>query len=340
MFIKKILILLIIMSLGLITVACSNNIIENLAIKEKYAGSGGPGDFYKVDINLTDMSYSFRNLTQQSDEGNGTFNVVNKTGSTAVYRLDTGDIFVKLSDSMLVVANNDSNPGERLTVALKESNQEFGNLIEGTYNIATSMEGAVGEVIVNTDSNTVDIYLDMNGDNDYEDPEEKYENLSYFYNSTYNAIELKESNLFKHYGVYYNNELAVWDSYFWDNGSWTGDGMSVMVKQDKTVNLNEYEGAYYFIDVDGDYGSFELINIGVNEPNLDMRVAGVSIGVSLTQSNIDSRGIINFKADLANNDGTDEQWHMMALPGSAIILSSTDDNAFGGDGGIVVGIKK
>lgn len=346
MLIKKMFILIIIMFLGLITVSCSNSNLGNdsLAITEEYAGSGGPGDFYQVDINLTNMSYSFKNLTTQSDTGNGNFDVVNKTGETAIYRLDTGDIFAKLSDNMVVVADNNGNPGERLTVALKKSNENFGNLIEGTYNLATSMEGAIGEVIVSPDTNTVDIYLDMNGDGDYVDNDTETVDdilldLPYSYNTTYNAIELIESNSFKHYGVYFNNELAVWDSYFWNGTTWQGDGMSVMVKQDKVVDLNEYEGQYYYIDVDGDYGSFKLVYIDVNDPKLDMKVEGETI-ISITQSNVDDRGIINFEADLGNDDGKVERWHMMGLPGSAIILSSTDNLAFEGDGGIVVGIKK
>src|SRR6056297_1876308 len=167
MLIKKFLILLMIVSLGIIAVGCSNNIDYVATITEEYAGSGGPGDFYEVNLNLTDQSYSFRNLTKQSDEGNGNFDLVSKTGSTAVYRLDTGDMFVKLSDNMIVVANENSDPGERLTVALKESDENFGNLIDGTYNLATSMEGAIGEVVVSANSNTVDIYLDMDGDGDY-----------------------------------------------------------------------------------------------------------------------------------------------------------------------------
>ena len=340
MLIKKVLILLMIVSLGIIAVGCSNNIDDVATITEEYAGSGGPGDFYKINLNLTDQSYSFRNLTKQSDEGNGNFDVVSKTGSSAVYRLDTGDMFVKLSDDMIVVASSDSEPGERLTVALKEPNENFSNLIDGTYNLATSMEGAIGEVVVS--ANTVDIYLDMNGDGDYDDKivDNTFTNLDYIYNDEYNAIELIESDTFKHYGVYLNDEIAVWDSYTWDEieGSWTGDGMSVMVKQDTSVNLADYEGEYYFIDVDGDYGSFELV---YNDPELEMKV-DEEIIVSLTQSNVDDRGIINFQADLANDDGTDESWHMMALPGSAVILSSTDPDAFEGEDGkgIVVGIKK
>jgi len=335
---KKTLIILILLTVSLITVACSNNSNNDIAtITEEYAGSGGPGDFYEVNLNLTDQSYSFRNLTKQSDEGNGNFDLVSKTGSTAVYRLDTGDPFVKLSDNMIVVANKDSKSGERLTVALKKSDENFGNLIDGTYNLATSMEGAIGEVIVKSDTNTVDIYLDMDGDGLYTGKfDDILEDLPYSYNENYNAIELIESEEFKHYGVYYNDEIAVWDSYTWDEieGSWTGDGMSVMVKQDTSVNLADYEGEYYFIEVDGENGAFELV---YNDPDLEIKYEGETV-VSINKTDhLDDRGILTFNADFGDGEFI---WHMMALPGNAIVISSTDIDAFEGDGGIVVGIKK
>jgi len=333
MLIKKVLILLMIVSLGIFAVGCSNNIDDVATITEEYAGSGGPGDFYEVNLNLTDQSYSFRNLTKQSDEGNGNFDLVSKTGSTAVYRLDTGDLFVKLSDNMLVVANADSEPGERLTVALKKSDENFGDLIDGTYNLATSMEGAIGEVIVDANSKTVDIKLDMNGDGNYAE-EDTFTNLPYSYNDTYNAIELIENDVFKHYGVYYNNEIAVWDSYFWDGTAWTGDGMSVMVKQDTSVNLADYEGEYYFIEVDGENGAFELV---YNDPDLEIKHEGETVVSINKNDHLDDRGILTFNADFGDGEFI---WHMMALPGNAIVISSTDIDAFEGDGGIVVGIKK
>ena len=333
-------ILVLIVSFLLLLTACSgssSNDSQDLDIIEQFAGSGGPGDFYRVTLNMTDQEYSHENLTTGSDTGSGEFEVINSSGDSGIFRLDTNDLFVKLQDEIIVVADSTSDPGERITVALKETDSAYNDDITGTYNLVTSMEGAVGQAVIDGTTKTADIYLDMNGDSDYNDAEEQLLDLSYDFNETYKAIELVESDLFKHYGVFIDNTISVWDSYYWNGSNWQGDGMALMLKQPDTVNLADYVGQYNYIDVDGYSGSFSLTDIGTSEIELKLSVDGE---VTITNDNVDSQGIIHFTADFVEPFGTTENWSLMVLPNKAMIISSTDTNAFSGDGGFAVAVKE
>lgn len=217
------------------------------------------------------------------------------------------------------------------------------NNITGTYNLATSMEGWIGEVNIDGSNQVADIYLDINNDGDYEDLEEQLLNLPYSFNDTFNAIELIESNEFKHYGVYIDNDFAVWDSYFWNESEWQGDGMAVMVRQPDTVNLLDFIGQYTFIDVDGDSGTYQLIDVSDSETKLELNVVGEDHDkIIITDDNVRSTGIIDFSADFVEPFDSSEDWHIMVLPGKAMIIASSDkdENVFAGDGGIAVAIKE
>lgn len=339
-YLKKFLLFVFSLSLLLILVGCSSGDDNDIDVIENFAGSGGPGDFYRVTINMTDQKYSYENLTTGSESGNGNFDSIDSSGGSGVFRLDTGDIFVKLQDEIVVLADSSGDPGERITVALEETNNAYNEDISGTYNLATSMEGAVGQVEIDATAKEADIYLDLNGDGDYQDAEEKLLNLPYEFNEDYKAIELIESNSFKHYGVFVDNDISVWDSYYWNGSEWQGDGMSVMIRQPDSVNLADYVGEYNYIDVDGYHGSFKLTDVGTSEVILDLSVDGEDTGVTLTSSNVDSNGIIRFSADFVEPYDSLEEWSLMVLPNRAMIISSTDDTAFNGDGGFAVGIKK
>ena len=254
--------------------------------------------------------------------------------------MDTGDLFVKLNDELIIVTNSGCEPGERLIAALREADTAYGNDIDGTYNLATSMEGAIGEVTIDSSSNSADINIDLNGDGDYNDSEEKLYNLPYVFNNEYKAIKLIESNEFKHYGVFVNNDISVWDSYYWNGENWQGDGMSIMVRKNTSLNLSNCTGEYNYVDVDGDTGTYELVNIGNNDTELQFIVDNQNTGITITDSDIDNRGIINISADLVEPEGENENWYMMVLPNKIMIIASANDNAFSGDGGFAIGVKK
>ena len=337
---KNRLVLILVVSFLLLLTACSSDDSKDIDVIEEFAGSGGPGDFYRVTLNMTDKEYSYENLTTGSNTGSGEFEAVSSSGDSGIFRLDTGDIFVKLQDEIIVVADSTSEPGERITVALKETNNAYNDDITGTYNLVTSMEGAVGQAVIDGSTKTADIYLDMNGDGDYEDAEEQLKDLDYTFNDNYKAIELIEGTSFKHYGVFINNTISVWDSYYWNGSDWQGDGMALMLKQPETVNLADYVGQYNYIDVDGYSGSFSLTDVGTSEVELKLSVDGENVEVTITQANVDDQGIINFSADFVEPFGTTENWSLMVLPNKAMIISSTDPNAFSGDGGLAVAVKK
>lgn len=341
---KKNLLFLVVLAVGLILSGCgsnSNGVIRNDIVYE-YAGSIGVGDFIDVEINKTDKTYQYTNLITD-ESGSGTFTSINDN----FYEMDNGNRFAMIDDQMLLVSVDEEAPGQRLIAALKKANHAYGSEIAGTYNVATSLEGWVGEVTITPDgtdpsTGTVDVKLDINSDGDYVDTvdgdPEDMPGLSYSFDENYHAIKIIESNEFRHFGVFLNNQVGIFDSYMWDGTDWTGDGMFILVKQDTALNLSDYVGEYTYIDVDADYGVFELV---VDGTDLRLWVDGEDTGITFSSTDLnDGNGVVGFDADFVEPEGTTEYWNFVFLPGQVIIAASSDDVTFeDNDGGFAVGVK-
>ena len=318
--------------------SCSND--NQIAITENYAGSGGPGDFYKITLNMTDNIIEYENLTNIEDSGKESFKKINNNLSeiekNAVY-------FAKLNDEILIVGDTTANDEEGLLTAVKEIKTEYGNDIDGTYNVATSLEGWVGTVEINTSKKLIDVKLDTNysgsfGDNSSE--EEILDNLDYAYNDNYDAIEIIESETFKHYGVFINNEIGIFDSYMWENNDWVGDGMFILVKQDNNVELSEYAGDYYSVDKDGTVKPFNF-NYDSNLEELEITIDGKKIDYETISSSDELKNLPGvFEFEIQDEDtGKFETHRAIFLPGKAIVVAYEGIEGQEGSAGLFVGIK-
>ncbi|MGM0421269.1 MAG: hypothetical protein ACQEQG_09770, partial [Bacillota bacterium] len=202
------------------------------------------------------------------------------------------------------------------------------------YNIITSLEGAKGTLDIKADSK-VDITFEDSTLIDLVD-------LDYNYNSEYKAIEIVEEGSdgsFRHYGVFLDGKVGIFDSYWKEQPEdpWSGDGLSILVKEDSTITLEDFAGTYYFIDVDADYGSFELEYVNETSLNLIIPEEG-----SLTIEDIAlDNGMATFTKNIVDLEGDSENWSMMLLPGEMIVLGSETPHTFGGEfGGLLIGIKQ
>ncbi len=330
--------LFVIFMITILLLGCESNSTGNMEIIENFAGSGGPGDFYKIELNMTDKTITYNNLTT-GDSGKETYVEYENN----LFKINNTTYFVKLNDEITVVGDEGMPEGEGLMTVLKETKSEYGDEIGGIFNVATSAEGWVGTIEINPDTKTVNVKLDIdyNGSFTSYDASEGFDQetlptMTYEYNNEYGAIEIIESDIFKHYGVFVNNQLGVFDSYMWNSTEqkWDGDGMFVLVKQDKDVDLADYEGDYYAVDIDGTVDSYSLqYNSGV----LDIYYNGVNSGKSISTQDEKFSGIFEFTFD-------NEPHRMMVLPGKAMVVVYKGIKEQGTDNyisppGLFVGVK-
>ena len=335
---KKYNVIFLIFMISILLFGCESNSTNNMKIVENFAGSGGPGDFYKIKLNMTDKTITYNNLT--TGEGGKETYVEYENN---LFKINNTTYFAKLNDEIAVVGDEDMPEGEGLMTVLKDTKSAYGDEIGGIYNVATSAEGWVGTVEINPDSKTLDVKLDIdyNGSfapydesNGFE--QETLPTLDYEYNNEYDAIEIIESDDFKHYGVFVNNQIGVFDSYMWNSNeqNWDGDGMFVLVKQDNNVELSDYEGDYYAVDIDGTVDSYSLkYNSGI----LDIYYNGVYSEQSVSTQDEKFPGVFEFTFD-------DEPHRMMVLPGKAMVVAYKGIKEQGTDNyitppGLFVGVK-
>ena len=166
------------------------------------------------------------------------------------------------------------------------------------------------------------------------------------YDDLYKAVKIIESDTFQHYGVFLDGEIGVFDSYMYEAGSWTGDGMSILVEQSSEINYSDFDGVYNFIDVDSDIGTISLSNTGKEGMEFIINVTGEND--SFVDDTIDvntfknEEGWILFKSDIST---VANKWYMMLVPDNdkkILVLGTQDSNVFGGEepGGIFIGIEQ
>jgi len=323
-----------------------------------FAGSVGPGDFINIEVNVTDgyLDYEVRDLSLTSPTGeSGRINFT-KPGSD-FYVMDNDDRFLMLGDDVLIATDKDTNgydTGEEFITALKEMNSNVMSEYVGKYNIITSLEGAPGTVELKSDG-FADIWIDLDGDkiiDDTNDENDEYFSSEYEYDSTYRAIRIIENDRFKHYGVFLDGEIGIFDSYMYENSEWTGDGMSILVEQNSESKISDFAGTYKFIDVDGYNGEIIIAVDSVNE-TIDITPPEEStiedISVSYYEEN--NTGLWSFNYDMSGNN-SEELWTMMLFEkeGSEIlVIGTTEDSSgegiFGSDGdesygGMIIGVKQ
>ncbi|MGM0409585.1 MAG: hypothetical protein ACQEQF_02385 [Bacillota bacterium] len=326
---KGLLVIVISISVFLLASCSNNNFLSNEQI-ESFSGSGGPGDFYQVDINLKEKTLEYNNLTT-NQSGKESFTEINNN----LYKIDSTTVFTKLNDEILIVG--DSSIGEEnLIVALKEINNNYGEDISGTYNVVTSAEGWTGEIEIDGVNKELEVKLDIDYDGEFAPyqsgegfDQETLPIMEYSYKSEYKAIEIIESEHFRHYGVFVNNEIAIFDSYMYDNGDWVGDGMFVLIKQDNDVDLSNYEGNYYAFDKDGSQDNFALVS---NDNNgLDIYYNGENSGETISSENEKFNGIFEFEFN-------EERHRMVVLPNKAMVVAYEGKKGDEDSSGLFVGI--
>ena len=316
--------------LVLFLASCSND--SQVTITENFAGSGGPGDFYKITLNMTDNTIEYDNLTT-SESGKESFVLKNNN----LYEIEKDKVyFTKLNDEILIVGDTTGSDEEGLLTAVKERKTDYGNDIDGIYNVATSLEGWVGIVEIDTANNKVNVELDTN----YDDSafEEILTGMDYSYNSKHGAIEINESKDFRHFGVFINNEIGIFDSYMWENEKWIGDGMFILVKQDNNVDLSEYAGDYYSVDKNGEVIPFNL-NYDTNSEELEISIAGNKIDyetISASHELPNLAGVFEFEIK-DDETGSLEKHRAIFLPGKAMVVAY--EGIDGNSPGLFVGIK-
>lgn len=338
---KRIIFIGLFLSACIILNGCGGNIHLPADVVYKYSGSIGVGDFVDFEINLTDKTYQFTNhITEET--GSGTFREINRSFYEITSGFLNGNKFTILADQILIVSVNEAEPGEGLITALKKANIPYGDEIGGTYNVVTSLEGWIGNVIIDPANSTINVKLDMNGDGDYEDyiddESETLPTMNYTFDEEFSALKIIENEEFRHFGVFLNNDVGVFDSYIWDGADWAGDGMFILVKQQSSlIDLLDYSGKYTYIDVDAEYGTFELIG---NEDSLKFFADGEDTEITFRQSDI-VNGVISFEANLLGSEYGTQAWNFVLLPDQVIIVASSDDVSFGGegDGGLAIGVK-
>jgi len=335
-----------------------------------FAGSVGPGDFINIEVNVTDkyIDYEVTDLGLGSDPETGRVNFI--APGSSFYQMQNADIeeakdlFLMLGDDVLIATDKDTDgfdTGEEILTALKEMDSSDINDINGKYNIITSLEGAPGVVTFNPDDDTVEIDLDLNGDGDTKDSGESF-GSDYSYNDTYKAVEIIEIDSkfssFKHYGVFLDGEIGIFDSYASEDGgtNWDGDGMSILVKQNSSSQLSDFAGTYDFIDVDGYNGE---ITISVDNNNIEITFPSdeapggteTTEPIAVSYYEESNTGLWKFNYDM-NDNSEDELWTMMLFEKSGeeiLVVGVTEDGneegLFGWDGdesqgGMVLGVKQ
>jgi hypothetical protein len=201
-----------------------------------YAGGGAPGDFYQLTANMTENTIFFQNMVT-GESGTLSFQKV----SEGVYQDSDEDLFVMIPNQMVVTAVEG-----QLIVALKEPDEPYGDEIDGEYYYA-DLWGEVGDAKVDTANKKITSSF---GDD-----------LSYEYNTEYNAIEFTdEENLDLGYGIYLSNEVSVWDLYWRESADdeFEPGGIVVSVRKGSNYDPADYAGSYYFLDREGDYGPFTI----------------------------------------------------------------------------------
>ncbi|MGM0438286.1 MAG: hypothetical protein ACQEQD_08430 [Bacillota bacterium] len=311
--------------------SCSND--SQITITENFAGSGGPGDFYKITLNMTDYIIEYDNLTI-NESGKESFKKINNN----LYEIEKDAVyFAKLNDEILIVGDTTGNDEEGLLTAVKERKTEYANDIDGIYNVATSLEGWVGIVEIDTANNKVNVEIDTN----YDDSafEEILTDMDYSYNSKHDAIEINENESFRHFGVFIDNEIGIFDSYMWDNNDWVGDGMFILVKQDTNVDLSNYAGDYYSVDKDGTVIPFKL-NYNSDSEELEISVEGEPTGTSISADNelTNIPGVFEFEIK-DDETGSLEKHRAIFLPGKAMVVAYEGFEGEDGSPGLFVGIK-
>jgi len=332
-----------------------------------FAGSVGPGDFINIEVNVTDgyLDYEVKALTNPSVIVEQDRIGFSKPGSD-FYVMDNDDRFLMLGDEVLIATDKavDEDTGEEIITALKEMDSNEANQISGKYNIITSLEGAPGIVDFQS-GGIVEIKIDLDGNGSYSEDEESF-TADYSYKDDYKALEIIENNngLFKHYGVFLDGDIGIFDSYVEnDSGSLEGDGMSILVKQNLDSQLSDFAGTYNFIDVDGYNGE---ISISINNDNT-IDLTFLTDDDSGTErvgpvSNFDENtnpGLWSFRTDMSGN-GSEELWTMMLFEKvgkEILIVGVTEDGGtineaedkydglFGWDGdeshgGMIIGVKQ
>src|SRR5690554_710003 len=209
-----------------------------------YAGGGAPGDFYQLTANMTKNTIFYKNMVTD-ESGTLTFQKI----SEGVYRDSDEDLFVMIPNQMVVTAVEG-----QLIVALKEPDEPYGDEIDGEYHYA-DLWGEVGDATVDTANKKITSSF---GDD-----------LSYEYNTEYNAIEFTdEENLDLGYGIYLSNEVSVWDLYWRESADdeFEPGGIVVSIRKNSNYDPADYAGSYYFLDREGDYGTFtiEATTAGIN----------------------------------------------------------------------------
>ena len=336
---KKILFLGSILFLAVVFLSsCSND--NQITITEKFEGSGGPGDFYKIGLNLTDNIIEYNNLTT-NESGTEKFKKINNN----LYEIEKDAVyFAKLSDEILIVGDTTGNDEEGLLTAVKETKTNYGDDIDGVYNVATSMEGWVGTVEIDATNKLIDVKLDTNYSKSFGDNPEEVEilnDLSYSYNDTYDAIEINESETFRHFGVFINNEIGIFDSYMWEESTnkWVGDGMFILVKQDNNFDLSKYVGNYYSVDKDGSVIRFNL-DYNTNSEELEISVDENEEIIETISASDELTNIIPgvFEFEIVDDEsGLSETHRAIFLPGKAMVVAyeGIDSNS----PGLFVGIQ-
>ena len=318
-----------VMVLLLITLtACDSGSDSNSDIVYHYNGSYDEGDFISIDLNLSKNRLSYHNRIT-GEKGSSDFTKL----SNGMYSMGP-DLFLTLDDQVLIATNEDGDEGEQILTTLKEVNSPYGDEILGKYNIITSLEGARGTVDIKTDSK-LDIAFENSSLRDLPD-------LDYSFKDEYKAIEIIEEGpdgSFRHYGVFLDGKIGVFDSYWKETpeSDWQGDGMSILVREDSSIDLEDFVGEYSFIDVDADSGSFELKY--VDQDSLELFISAEGRTVALDNIVLD-KGMASFEAGIVD-PALAESWSMMLVPGDEkiIVLGSEDDHTFGGDeGGLLIGI--
>lgn len=346
----------------------SNGELSDVKDVRRFAGSVGPGDFINIEVNVTDkyIDYEVTDLGLESDPETGRVDFI-EPGSS-FYQMQNADIeeakdlFLMLGDDVLISTDKDSDgndTGEEILTALKEMNSSDVNDISGKYNIITSLEGAPGVVTFNSDG-TVDIGIDLNGDGDPNSSPDESFSSDYSYNDNYKAIEIIEIDSrfssFKHYGVFLDGEVGIFDSYISaDEGTnWDGDGMSILVKQNSSSQLSDFAGSYDFIDVDGDNGEIS-ISVDTSESTIQITDPEGETTPPITVSYYEegnNTGLWSFTYDMSGNE-FEELWTMMLFEkdGEEILVvgvtaDDEEEGLFGSDnseeseGGMVLGVKK
>jgi hypothetical protein len=331
----------------------------------RFAGSVGPGDFINIEVNVTDkyLDYEVRDLGLGSDPETGRIDFIEPGSTFYQMQNDSEDLFLMLGDDVLIatdkefgVRGDEMDTGEEFITALKEMKSTDVPDISGKYNIITSLEGAPGIVSFNSNGEA-DIKIDLNGDGNYADEKEGFI-ADYSYKDEYKALEIIENDgAFMHYGVFLDGEIGIFDSYMNDGDNWDGDGMSILVKQNSSFQLDDFSGTYDFIDVDGYNGQISISvdsnTIEITFPS-DEAPGGTETTDPITVSQYESTntGLWKFNYDM-NENSEDELWTMMLFEKGGeeiLVIGVTEDSkgeglfGFNNDnesnGGMVLGVKQ